>query len=78
MRLDEMLCHVEKEYHLDFIELLQTGLAVSNYMDHMEFCSGCKHALHLAAKDRRGIFRLHGLHGSKADNISYLDDDHGL
>lgn len=72
MKLEEMLSHVEKEYHLDFIELVQTGMASSEYMDHTEWCVECKLALQMAATEHRGIFRCTGMHGSKADEDKFL------
>jgi hypothetical protein len=72
MRLDDMLAHVEKEYHLDFIELIQTGMATSGYMDHIEWCPECKKAISMAAHEHRGIYRCTGMHGSKADEDKYL------
>jgi hypothetical protein len=72
MRLDEILSHVEKEYHLDFIELIQTGMATAEYMDHTEWCEECKEAIKLAAKEHRGIYRCTGMHGSTADEDRFL------
>lgn len=65
MRLEEYISCVEPEYRLDFIELLQTGLCRPEYYNHIEWCSGCQHAMSLAARDQRGIYRAGGMHGTQ-------------